>query len=656
MSDNALLAPPSTLIAGRFAVDTSQILVDAGGGIPAFLARDRLAGDGKRVALAVSRDVSPRIRHLKLLVDPIDNLMVPIGYGTAPLSDGRGEAAFIICSSPPGPPVSARLNVWPEKALIDLVLTPIARVLEILRSRDMTHRAIRPNNVFQAAPGRPVTLGAAWAAPPAMHQPAVFESPYSAMCTPVCRGEGFVADDIYALGVLLLTLAGGKIPMAHMDDATQIRWKLDIGSFAALTRDLSLSSSLADLLHGMLAEDPDHRPMPAALLDLSRMHGRRVAARPARRSQRPLILNDIAVFDSRMLGFALLTDEKKAVQFLRNGLVTQWLRRGLGDAGMAAQVEDLVRVNLADAGLGAQRDPLLVMHTINAINPRMPLCWRGTALWPDALPSLLAEGIAGNTELLASAEELAVSGIAGAWSAVESRSPRPAPPDIFQHRHLLRDGGPSGLLRLFYALNPLLPCRGAGMAAEWIVSMPDLLHFLEKAAGTAAGNLIDLHIANFIAARADRKIEVQVNGFSNATDAGSVRSAEIELLRDLQSRYYPSPMPALAKWVAERLRPDLARWRNRSQREALTLRLDTLAKTGFVSRLLAVTQDGAARAQDNAGALGAMNEVAMIDAEMTAIDHGDQTRFADAERFGQAITGGIGLSAFVLTVMSVLLR
>ena len=656
MSDNALLALSNTLIAGRFAVDTSQVLLDAGGGIEAYLARDRLAGDGRRVALAVSRNSSPRARHLRILVDPIDSLMVPLGHGVAPLSGGKGEGFFIICPSPPGPPVSAGLNRWPEKALLDLVLTPIARVLEVLHSQNLTHRAIRPNNVFQAARGQPVTLGAAWAAPPAMHQPAVFEPPYSAMCHPVGRGEGSIADDVYALGVLLLTLAGGKIPMADMDDPAIIRWKLDLGSFTALTRDITLSSSLTDLLRGMLAEDPEHRPLPSMLVDLVHARGRRIAARPARRSQRSLMLNDIAIFDARMLGFALLSDEKKAVQFLRNGLVTQWLRRGLGDAAMAAQVEDLVRGRMADTKSGARGDPLLVMHVINAINPRMPLCWRGVALWPDALPSFLAEGIATNTDLLGPAEELVVHDIPGIWLSVESRLERPECPDMLQYRHFLRDGGPGGLLRLFYSLNPLLPCRGPAMATNWIVSMPDLMRFLEQTAENAGSSLIDLQIAAFIAARADRKIEMQINGLTSAKDAESFRLAELALLRDLQSRYHASPMPALAKWAAARLRRDIERWRNRPRREALRLRLDALAQVGFLSRLLAVTEDVAARTLDIVGAQGAANEMAMIDAEVAGIDHGDKVRFADAERFGQAITGGVGLSAFILTVMSVLLR
>ena len=377
-----------------------------------------MAGDGKRVALSVSRDAAPHMRALRVLSEPIDNLMVPLGHGIAPLPGGKGEGYFLICTPPPGPPVSASLNVWPDKALMDLVLRPVAKVLDSLQDRRLTHRAIRPNNVFQSAPGQPVTLGAAWAAPPAMHQPAVFESPYTAMCHPAGRGAGSIADDVYALGVLLLTLSSGAEPMANMDDASIVRWKIELGSFAALTRERPVSGIFADLLHGMLAEDPDHRPLPAQLLDPSSLRGRRAAARPPRRSQHPLMLSDVAVFDARMLAYALLADHKKAIQFLSNGLVTQWLRRGLGDATLATEIEELVRSRSSDRS-GALGDPLLVMHTIDAINPRMPLCWRGIALWPDSLASVLASGVAGSPELLAAADELMIHDAVSSWAKAE---------------------------------------------------------------------------------------------------------------------------------------------------------------------------------------------------------------------------------------------
>jgi hypothetical protein len=582
--------------------------------------------------------------------------MVPLSHGVAPSPAGKGVGYFVICSPPPGPPVSAALTPWSERVAIDLVLRPAARVLEHLHGLDLSHRAIRPNNVFQSAPNQPVTFGAAWAAPPAMHQPTVFEPPYSAMCHPTGRGDGSIADDVYALGVLLLTLTAGRLPMANLDDAAIVRWKLDMGSFAALTRDIPVSGALADLLRAMLAEDPDHRPPPETLMNLVSTRGRRVAARPARRSQTALMLNDVAVFDARTLAYGLFTDEKRAIQVLRNGLMTQWLRRALGDAGLATQIEDLVRGRLADTRSGPRGDSLLLMHTISELDPHMPLCWRGIAVWPDALPSLLAEGIASRSALLSTVEELLVADIAGSWSPAESRAAPVDYADLLQQRHLLQNGGADGLLRLFYAWNPLLPCRVPAMATAWVTSMADLMQFFEGAAGTAGDNLIDPPISAFIAARTDRKFEMQVNALAASKDAAAFRLGELVLLQDLQARYYPSPMPALAKWVAARLRPNLQRWRNRPHREAMQARLDVLAQAGFVARLLDLTENTTARALDIGGAYRAAQEVALIDAEVAAIDRNDKARFADAERFGQVIAGGIGLSALILMVMSVLLR
>src|SRR5580700_6542320 len=116
MAEDAPLALTNALIAGRYAVDVSQVLPDGGGGIPAYLARDRMASDSKRIALAVSRDASPSARALRILTEPIDNLMTPLGQGLAPLAGGKGEGYFVVFTPPPGPAVSTALSPWPDKA------------------------------------------------------------------------------------------------------------------------------------------------------------------------------------------------------------------------------------------------------------------------------------------------------------------------------------------------------------------------------------------------------------------------------------------------------------------------------------------------------------------------------------------------------------
>jgi hypothetical protein len=148
---------------------------------------------------------------------------------------------------------------------------------------------------------------------------------------------------------------------------------------------------------------------------------------------------------------------------------------------------------------------------------------------------------------------------------------------------------------------------------------------------------------------------MQVYRLVNSPSAEAFRSAELVLLQDLQTRYYPVPMRAVAKWVAARLRPELELWRNKPRRQALYTRLEELAQAGILSHLLELTRDKSGRALDQMGAQRAVGELALIEAEMVAINN-DDTRFVDAERFGHAVAGGIGLSVFILMVMTAMMR
>ncbi|MFL5284627.1 MAG: hypothetical protein ACJ8AW_27475 [Rhodopila sp.] len=172
-----MAASPNTLIGDRYRVDLSRPRPELGGGLPAFAAVDTKSVDPRLVALCASRYASPRRRCLQLLDRPIDNLMGPVAHGVGP-RPGGGEAYYVICNAPLGEPVAANLEPWPESALLEYVLRPIAQVLIALQTIGVTHRAIRPDNVFAIGQAQPVMLGAAWAAPPAQHQPAVFEPPF----------------------------------------------------------------------------------------------------------------------------------------------------------------------------------------------------------------------------------------------------------------------------------------------------------------------------------------------------------------------------------------------------------------------------------------------------------------------------------------------
>jgi eukaryotic-like serine/threonine-protein kinase len=349
MANPAPPPPGVALIADRYAVESGRPLPQLGS-LAACAASDQTTGRTDLMAIRVQRHLPPRPRALQTLLAPIDGLLTPLAHGIAAAQPGSAEeAGYVICLAPPGPSLQARPRPLSEAELLECVLRPAAQVLEQLQARGMTHRGIRLDNVFQPRPGQPVVLGSAWAAPAAVGQSALFEPPYSAMCMPAGRGEGSIADDVYSLGVLLLCLGLGHAPLVQLDDGAIVRRKLEVGTYAALLGDERLPPVIGDLVRGMLAEDPEHRPPPSLLLDPASARSRRVTARPPRRAQRPLPMAGIELWDARSLGHAMAVEPEASVHALRSGLIVQWLRRGLGDAPARCPV----------GGSGATSDPRL---------------------------------------------------------------------------------------------------------------------------------------------------------------------------------------------------------------------------------------------------------------------------------------------------------
>jgi len=649
--------PPETLIAGRYAVSLAQPMPEAGGGPPCFAARDTRTGDTALIAIQVARDAPARAHPLHVLTQPMDGLLTPLAHGAAP--GPRGDAGyFVICPAPPGPPLTGRLRPWPEAALISFALRPIALVLEKLAAHDLTHRAIRLNNVFEGRRGQPLVLGAAWAAPPALHQPALFEPPYSAMCHPAGRGNGRIADDVYALGVLLLVLALGHAPMAGMDDTAILRRKMELGSHAALVGDERLPALVADLLRGMLAEDPEHRPTPTLLLDPGVARSRRVAARPPRRAQRALPVGEIPVWDARTLAYALGTDSEQGIVALRSGTAVQWLRRSLGDAPLATRVDELVHHRLAEStGEEARSDADMLMRAVAAIDPLAPLCWHGVALWPDGLGPLLAAASA-DPALAGKLRDMIVAEAAGSWGTM--RAERCDVPllrlEARQNRaYLATPGLAGGPARVTYLLNPMLPCASPLLADRWITRLPDVPAAIEAAiAANPKAAPLDAQLAAFIGARGDGRMETGTNALT-VDPQNPVNLPELRLLAELQVRYHPRPLPALAAWIAGAAAPMVALWANRPRRRELTERLKALAAAGQLLPMLALLEDPPGRSADAAGERAAAAELNRIDAELLAIAASANERRNAATRFGQEIAAGAGLLALaVMLALAVL--
>ena len=667
------------IIATHYRIDAAQSALTLQGGLTAYPVIDRRDPSAPLIAIETRPDLPARPRiTLARNGPPVPYAVLPVDYGS-----GRTIAGcpgwFVIGQAPPGTPIglqhqapplgipppgapaaapfpaapASAVQPWRETDLIALILIPAAAALAGLQARGLTHRAINPDNLYHASPRDHATLGPFWAAPPACHQPPVFEPPYMALCLPSARGDGAIADDIYALGVTLLSLAIGRIPLAALEPAAIQRRKLELGSFEALTADASLPPLISDLLRGMLAEDPDHRPSPALLTRPEQARARRVAARPPRRAQLPLDVGSLKAWSARELAHAIGAQPERGHILLKSGDVERWLRRTLGDPQIGMRVEEVLR--RADPGAmdDGRQQALTVMRCVAAIDPLAPLVWRGIAFQPDGIGPAIAGAPVG---LLAAIQEIVATEAVQEYcvSSAGRHTRAGLKEDQRDWRIWLLARGPAGgVNRLAYGMNPMLACASPLLAGHSVVRVADLLPALDAAAAAADRTRppMDSHIAGFIAARAESAISgdlATLTSFASQED----RLAVLRLFGRLQTRLNPDPLPNLAAWLVSGGLASVQDWASHHTRIRLENDLKRAVAEGRIADIATLLDDVPSRRADRLGAAQAVSRVEQLEDALAAITR-DATRRADAARhLSYELVTGAGLLASLGAVLA----
>lgn len=636
-------------IGGHYLIDlrTSQPMLS---GCPAYRAADTLAPGAALLGLAPVMP-PPDFQDFAALRHPA---LMPII-----VQDIQGGALWAICNGPPGPAALAEgFSPWRENHVIEGVVRPFAGLLQLLERTGLTARAIRPDNVFCVPGSHQLILGPLGLTPPALHQPVLFEPLSSAVCQPIGRGAGTIACDMFSLGVLILSLVLGRQPLAGLSDDEILQRRFETGSFLAYTDGHPLPSALSTLIAALLSDDPDLRPSPNDLVNVSQ---RTVFSTPPDIHARlPLSVGPAKVRTVRALAWHAARESTAFSALMQRRVIARWLQRELEMGGLVHAIEHVVSdMTLSSAaGLTKSSDSATPMlsRIINVLDPAAPLFLGGRWFWPEALPTMLAyaqlsHALAGRTD--PNTEEHQLTSILSYLVTNGDSFQRGTPPAIARQImalvHLARRSvarGRDRVLRLPFDENPFLPCLSPRCAKARIAQPQALLVWLDGSTlptseQVGQSGLLDAAMRIFFDSNIQRRA---IPVLSHAQRAAlPTWLADLSLLAGMQTRFGTGPLPA----IAARLLPDalsrLTVWRSLSTQKTRRGQVQQAAARGDLERMIGLIEDPDALARDAAGATGAIDAIARINDALESLETqapSAEARFRETGNF-LALTSGI---------------
>lgn len=636
----------SAVLDDRFHVDYRQRLPELDSpSAKAYGATDKRSSSRPVFALLCSPDVPHRGMALRGLVDrPCAHVLSVMGSGTVDAPEG-GERRFAVILERP-----AGQKLWPggkpaspmnEKVLFERVMPQLATAIEALAQRGVTHRAIRPDNIYwYDEGGTQLVLGDCVTSLPGRFQPTIYETAGRGMASPHDRGDGTAADDYYALGVTIFALLAGREPGREGGEIAMVATKVVGSSFTAICTGAEMSAGLVELMRGLLVDDAEQRFTANEVKSF--IGGRAIRSPrppPDKRALQPFRFKGDSYSHVRLMAMAFAAAPREAVKAMREQRIDQWVKKSLLDSELGDKLAKYFSPEAA-VGTASLNDDQVCMLACAVLDPDGPIRYKGLAIAPDGIGGVLGQGyVSGNRETVQAIAELVSGDMLRRWLETQKLATAKIKEyeNVFAHLKGYL-GDPSlgaGIERCLYSLVPGIACRAPHVLKDQAFTLSELMPALDRAAAKSGEtqDLVDRHVAAFICSRS-RKAEGQLqHALKEAEGEGGKRLGMISLLAYVQQHFCSMPLEKLATWAAGRMGPTLATLHNREARRDIQDKLKATAKAGDLAGLLALLGDGV-RAADKAAYRQAVKEYAELAAEAKTIESGDAERRSLAERYG----------------------
>ncbi len=627
----------------------------------AYVAFDRENPARSLYALVLDRTVPARHKAIvtaKGIVE--DTILKPIRWGRVDWPATRREEIVIILPQPPGPALMANLETeirpWLIRELKRDLLLPLVDLLKAMHDERLSHRNIRPTNLFRGGEDESVISGQVYSAAPGMDQPALFEPLDRARCLPSGRGTGDMADDLYAVGVTIMMLALGRNPVAGLDDQEIMRRRIQHGSYNAMLGDNKLHNELAPVVRSLMRDDEHER---WSIADLSNwvQTGRVNPSQPAPgvRADRPFEFEGEKADTALELVYLLSRNWEKAVKLAATPEIEHWVDRSLKNRALSKEI-----AACGDPGPGGPKQmtpDIMLSRMLMILNPTGPICFRSLVVMPDGLATATATAL-GNSRMTQDFADMISGKLMDFWHEAQIR-PKPwmlVAAEVAEKMfvYLVRRAAGFSIERCAYELNPALPCLSPLLKGGAPLQVRELLETMEENAEDGEF-LFDRHIAAFLGARITGSIDKELTEIDEADEEARERMSQLRLMAYVQSKNSATAAPKLYDMFLRHLQPAINEYKNISMRDRLHRAARKAAARGNLNDLVRILDNRKNRTWDERGFDSARKRIQLLDREIHHLRTDAKTMRRQSTLLGHQIAANIGSLVAVAAALIVIM-
>ncbi len=548
-----------------------------------------------------------------------------------------------------------------EDAINHYFVKPLIGALAELQRTGISHGGIRLNNIYWREGGvTPPQLGECLSTPAGISQPVLCETIERAMCQPLGRGTGSHVDDCYAFGVALSLVVLGQNPLQGMDDNAIIQVKLEKGSFNALIGNRRLASSHIELLRGLLSDDARQRWTAADLEQW--LTGRRLTPKSSdagRRASRHITVGGKDCWQVRPLAVALAHNVSDAVKLIEDGTIEKWLMRSLGDEERSESVNEAISL-LKEGGKSTHYEDQLVTRVCIALDPSAPIRYRGLSVLPSGIASMLAEAVltGGNTQVLS---EIIANQFVTFWVNQQKEIKTdlvPLAQQLERIRNVIEKSTfGNGIERAVYEMNPTMPCLSPMLGGQYVTNARKMLPALERVASqpNRPPEPMDRHVAAFLIVR-DKRSELLFTSMSPNETPMRRGLALLTLFGEMQYRYGPDNLPALAAWLLPLVEPCIRRFLSKPFQEKVRKQAKEAVDRGNLSDLLQQVDEPKRVERDEQEFLMARRMYIDVEREIKELQEKLNHRGNLAREYGRPVAATIASLIGIIFILVTVLR